>query len=74
MLSAVIHVVFWVYSSLRALTNVLRWVGYVCWTELIEKTESRDDQRYSLFKSSAAHILPLTNCAFNKSGDKCVRS
>jgi dynein assembly factor with WDR repeat domains 1 len=40
--------------------------------ELIEKTECRDDQRFALFKCLPAHILPLTNCAFNKSGDKFI--
>jgi dynein assembly factor with WDR repeat domains 1 len=40
--------------------------------KLVDKTETREDQRYALFKASAAHILPLTNCAFNKSGDKFI--
>ena len=29
-------------------------------------------QSFYLFKILRAHILPLTNCAFNKSGDRCV--
>ena len=41
-------------------------------SELIERTECRDDQRFALFKCLPAHILPLTNCAFNKSGDKFI--
>lgn len=31
-----------------------------------------DSSDFYLFKILRAHILPLTNCAFNKSGDKCV--
>lgn len=27
---------------------------------------------YSLFKVLRAHVLPLTNCAFNKQGDKFI--
>ena len=30
------------------------------------------DQKFSYFKELKAHLLPLTNCAFNKSGDKLV--
>lgn len=39
---------------------------------LIEKLSSNDAQDFSLHKILRAHILPLTNCAFNKTGDKCV--
>ena len=42
--------------------------------ELIEKQELNDTQNFYLFKILRAHILPLTNCAFNKSGDKCDQS
>ena len=38
--------------------------------ELIEKQESNEAQNFYLFKILRAHILPLTNCAFNKSGDR----
>ena len=38
--------------------------------ELIEKLETNKEQKFSLFKVLKAHVLPLTNCAFNKSGDK----
>jgi dynein assembly factor with WDR repeat domains 1 len=38
--------------------------------ELIEKLEVNDSNDFYLFKILRAHILPLTNCAFNKSGDK----
>lgn len=31
-----------------------------------------DSSDFYLFKILRAHILPLTNCAFNKSGDKYV--
>ena len=40
--------------------------------ELIEKLESNDNSDYYLFKILRAHILPLTNCAFNKQGDKFI--
>ncbi len=32
-----------------------------------EKSTRQDSQRFYLFKILRAHILPLTNCAFNKS-------
>jgi dynein assembly factor with WDR repeat domains 1 len=35
----------------------------------LECNESSD---FFLFKILRAHILPLTNCAFNKSGDKFI--
>lgn len=41
-------------------------------TELIEKLESNETSDFFLFKILRAHILPLTNCAFNKSGDKFI--
>jgi WD40 repeat protein len=41
-------------------------------TELIEKLESNESSDFFLFKILRAHILPLTNCAFNKSGDKFI--
>jgi dynein assembly factor with WDR repeat domains 1 len=40
--------------------------------ELIEKLESNESSSFYLFKILRAHILPLTNCAFNKSGDKFI--
>jgi len=40
--------------------------------ELIEKLESNENSDYYLFKILRAHILPLTNCAFNKQGDKFI--
>jgi len=40
--------------------------------ELIEKLESHESNNYYLFKILRAHILPLTNCAFNKQGDKFI--
>merc|ERR1712166_1347773 len=36
--------------------------------KLIEKQELNEHQNFYLFKILRAHILPLTNCAFNKSG------
>ena len=41
-------------------------------SELIEKLESNESSDFFLFKILRAHILPLTNCAFNKSGDKFI--
>lgn len=40
--------------------------------ELIEKLEANENTDFYLSKILRAHILPLTNCAFNKSGDKSV--
>ncbi|KAJ0392751.1 hypothetical protein P43SY_009650 [Pythium insidiosum] len=40
--------------------------------KLIEKLEVNDSSDFYLFKILRAHILPLTNCAFNKSGDKFI--
>ena len=40
--------------------------------KLIEKLEANETQDFYLFKILRAHILPLTNCAFNKSGDKFI--
>jgi dynein assembly factor with WDR repeat domains 1 len=44
----------------------------VVFAELIEKLESNETTDFFLFKILRAHILPLTNCAFNKSGDKFI--
>jgi dynein assembly factor with WDR repeat domains 1 len=38
----------------------------------MEKQEVHDSGDFFLFKILRAHILPLTNCAFNKSGDKFI--
>mmetsp|Transcript_33077 Transcript_33077/g.54110 ORF Transcript_33077/g.54110 Transcript_33077/m.54110 type:complete len:95 (+) Transcript_33077:108-392(+) len=44
--------------------------------KLLEKLVARmtcdRKQLFYLFKMLRAHILPLTNCAFNKSGDKFI--
>jgi hypothetical protein len=40
--------------------------------KLIEKLETNESSDFYLFKILRAHILPLTNCAFNKSGDKFI--
>ena len=40
--------------------------------KLKDKIADDDDQGFYLFKILRAHILPLTNCAFNKSGDKFI--
>ena len=40
--------------------------------ELIAKIDTKTHQTFQIFKVLKAHILPLTNCAFNKSGDKFI--
>lgn len=40
--------------------------------ELIEKLNSNQEQHFECFKVLKAHLLPLTNCAFNKNGDKFI--
>lgn len=52
-------------NAIQSITNILT-------IELIEKLESNDSSDFFLFKILRAHILPLTNCAFNKSGDKFI--
>jgi dynein assembly factor with WDR repeat domains 1 len=44
--------------------------GFSPYIELIEKQMENQDQKFECFKVLRAHLLPLTNCAFNKSGDK----
>ena len=39
---------------------------------LIEEQQKNQAQKFTLFKVLRAHLLPLTNCAFNKSGDKFI--
>jgi dynein assembly factor with WDR repeat domains 1 len=39
---------------------------------LIAKQQENQQQRFALFKVLRAHLLPLTNCAFNKSGSKFI--
>ncbi len=39
---------------------------------LIEKLKMDDTNEFYLFKILRAHILPLTNCAFNKSGGQFI--
>ena len=34
--------------------------------------ESNKIQSFKLFKTLRAHLLPLTNCAFNKNGDRFI--
>jgi len=40
--------------------------------KLIDKLESKKNQHFKLYKTLKAHVLPLTNCAFNKNGDKFI--
>jgi dynein assembly factor with WDR repeat domains 1 len=40
--------------------------------KLIEKQQENQMQRFGLAKVLRAHLLPLTNCAFNKSGSKFI--
>jgi dynein assembly factor with WDR repeat domains 1 len=39
---------------------------------LIDKIESKKNQSFEIFKTLKAHMLPLTNCAFNKNGDRFI--
>ncbi|GFH05723.1 WD_REPEATS_REGION domain-containing protein, partial [Haematococcus lacustris] len=39
---------------------------------LLDKMAEEQHHSYSLFKVLRAHILPLTNCAFNKAGDRFI--
>mmetsp|Transcript_26117 Transcript_26117/g.84538 ORF Transcript_26117/g.84538 Transcript_26117/m.84538 type:complete len:286 (-) Transcript_26117:1235-2092(-) len=41
-------------------------------SELVTKLTCRDNADYYLYKILRAHILPLTNCAFNKQGDQFI--
>ena len=67
-----------IYSKLGLRTISVRPIGVSlppCLrfnAELIEKLESNESSDFFLFKILRAHILPLTNCAFNKSGDKFI--
>ena len=40
--------------------------------KLLDKQSENDQKEFGLFKVLRAHILPLTNCAFNKSGDRFI--
>ena len=40
--------------------------------KLIEKQRENQEQNFKLFKVLRAHLLPLTNCAFNKNGSKFI--
>ena len=40
--------------------------------KLIEKQLENQMQKFTLFKVLRAHLLPLTNCAFNKAGDRFI--
>jgi dynein assembly factor with WDR repeat domains 1 len=40
--------------------------------KLLDKQGENDGKEYGLFKVLRAHILPLTNCAFNKGGDRFI--
>ena len=39
---------------------------------LIEKQRENQDQKFSCFKTLRPHLLPVTDCAFNKEGDKFI--
>lgn len=47
-------------------------VFFVLHLELILKIEEKKEQDFKLFKTLKAHVLPLTNCSFNKNGDKFI--
>jgi hypothetical protein len=56
-------------QSSNQLSNLLPPIPLIFATlELIEKLETNESSDFFLFKILRAHILPLTNCAFNKSG------
>lgn len=40
--------------------------------KLLERQETADRSEYFLFKVLRAHILPLTNCGFNKTGERFI--
>lgn len=40
--------------------------------KLLQKLNTKQEQNFKLFKVLKAHVLPLTNCAFNKAGDKFI--
>ena len=40
--------------------------------KLVDKLGAPPRHEFALFKVLRAHILPLTNCAFNKSGDRFI--
>lgn len=40
--------------------------------KLVAKMCEQQHSAFTLFKVLRAHVLPLTNCAFNKSGDKFI--
>lgn len=40
--------------------------------KLLQKLDTKQEQKFTLFKVLKAHVLPLTNCAFNKAGDKFI--
>ena len=40
--------------------------------KLIERLETDAHSEFYLYKLLRAHILPLTNCAFNKAGDRFI--
>jgi dynein assembly factor with WDR repeat domains 1 len=41
-------------------------------SQLVGKLEEHGSADFTLSKILRAHVLPLTNCAFNKNGDKFV--
>ena len=40
--------------------------------ELIEVVTEKKSQKFGHFKTLKCHDLPLTNCSFNKNGDKFI--
>jgi hypothetical protein len=57
--------------QLKSLINSKGCINkYLSYVELIAKMESNKNQHFKLYKTLRAHVLPLTHCAFNKSGDK----
>jgi dynein assembly factor with WDR repeat domains 1 len=59
-------------KHIKILINSKNSFQTLIFQELIKKLESKKSQDFGLFKTLRAHVMPLTNCAFNKSGDKFI--
>ena len=49
--------------------NIIKYLYYI---ELIQVTSEKQTNKFKLIKTLHCHELPLTNCAFNKNGDKFI--
>eukprot|EP00501_MAST-03F_sp_TOSAG23-6_P000578 GSMAST32.ASY1.ANO1.599.1 assembled CDS len=57
---------------LNAETDVEVLVNQIVFEEALISKSRKPQLHFYLYKILRAHILPLTNCAFNKSGDKFI--